>query len=171
MYSSVVVNQFVMPLKTCKCMIMMSSFSHMNSKYNLTATRTLEHIFNYIFTSINWIMMSWTSSVGFLKTNKSHASVAWDIKSLTCTINMNCLCCFQKRDISSSGMSSISHDDSLSVSSFRKTLDEETRRLNVLCTVWRDILESDKDGRLNDSSKVCAVLLMPLVYDDYTHFY
>jgi len=52
-------------------------------------------------------------------------------------------------------MSSISHDEGegLSVSSFRKTLDEETRRLNVLCTVWRDILENDKDGRLDDTSK------------------
>ena len=68
-----------------------------------------------------------------------------------------------RRDISSSGMSSVSHDEGdegLSVSSFRKTLDEETRRLNVLCTVWRDILENDKDGRLDDTTKVCAVLQM-----------
>ena len=66
---------------------------------------------------------------------------------------------FQKISIRSPGMSTISHDDeSLSVPIFRKTLEEETRRLNGLCSKWSDILETDKDGKLNDSSKVCADL-------------
>ena len=58
----------------------------------------------------------------------------------------------------SAGMSSIIHDDSLSVSSFRKTLVEETQRLTVLCTQWSDILDCDSDGKINDTAKVFVVL-------------
>jgi len=50
-------------------------------------------------------------------------------------------------------VSSIVDERVLSVSSFRTLLDEETRRLNSLCTHWGDILENDTDARITDSIK------------------
>jgi len=44
-------------------------------------------------------------------------------------------------------------DEILTVSSLRKTLEEETRRLTVLCTQWSDILDNDGDGIIDDSTK------------------
>ena len=52
----------------------------------------------------------------------------------------------------------LNHDDTLSVSSFRKTLEEETQRLTGLCTQWSDILDSDSDGKIDDTAKVFVVL-------------
>ena len=55
-------------------------------------------------------------------------------------------------------MSLMNPDDNLSVSSFRKTLEEETQRLTGLCTQWGDILDSDSDGKIVDTAKVFVVL-------------
>lgn len=44
-------------------------------------------------------------------------------------------------------------DENLTVSSLRKTLEEETRRLTVLCTRWSDILDNDGNGIIDDSTK------------------
>lgn len=49
-------------------------------------------------------------------------------------------------------------DENLTVSSLRKTLEEETRRLTVLCTRWSDILDNDGNGIIDDSTKVGDIL-------------
>ena len=52
-------------------------------------------------------------------------------------------------------------EEARAVSGFRKTLYEETERLDALCTQWSDTLANDEDPGMTDAIKV--IILFPVL--------